>query len=1101
MNRGRTGPGQLFVNLLGGFQVTGPTATDALLLERKKTHALLAMLALDPGSMVPRGKITAVLWAEQSEDTARHALRQCLFDLRRVLARAGLQAIRVEADLIGLEQSRVIVDVARFGRQVARGTPEALQEAVTLYRGDLLEGFSLKESTFEEWLRAEREGLRSQAVGAMKKLLAHHLAQITPDAALQVALRLLALEPFDEAVHRTLMRLYAESGRRSAALQQYEECVELLGRELGVEPDAETRDLYRRLMAGRAKATNAPVPNGAQRGPLSRGPKRRVRFRSNAQTPLVGRDADLAWLDSSRHTARQGKPQLLLVVGEAGIGKSRLLEELAARAQSHRGDVLLGRGREGESILPFAPWTEMLRPVLAAGIASRLPLAIRRDLARLFPEIADGPSSPGGLEDGLRIFEALACLLRELAAEQPLVVILEDLHWCDDMTVRLLRFLPRRLEGRPVLLVGTARPEEIAEHAGGASALKMLCRDTSCLSLTVKPLSRSETAQLFQTLLTSRGQAPSPELVERVWRLSEGNPFVVVECARAVRDRGDRGGDAWLDLPDQVWALTGRCFTGLSDRAARLTDVASIIGRDFDVAVLGHAAGLAAPEVADGVEELVRRLVLREVDGRFDFRHDRVREAAYRRLLGPRRALLHRQVAEALESVYAAEIGAHYAAIGAHYREAGVWEPAGQYLARAGFQAWERAAGREALACFENALEAVGRLPDTEERRELRVHLRLAANGAHVATASYEAGLPHLLVAEKLAESLPDRRWSGRVAAALTNSYRAAGALAKALRVGQSALDIARETGDRGLQSAATFVLAYTECTAGHFRRSANLARALLTDDAQSPGLEGPFLPYVDKPVWMRALGRYIVVLNYVQLGALDAGMRLVEEAFREVDMSDDPLGTSQMFANISLGKLNTARGEFAGAVHAFEAAMAIYREDCHRNYYRPLGWGLGLSYAMAGRVSEGVDLLERAEAAERTLGSKSFSEMLNLHLGRAYIAAGRLDDAALRASNALEVARVTGNRQSEAGAHGLLGEVARFRDAVDHEAMERHVLDALTIAEALEMRPLMSRCHLRLAWLYERAGRREHAQHAATATALLEQMGNPRCLDAVGVH
>ena len=193
MNRCRTSPGSLFVNLLGGFQAAGPTAADVLLLERRKTCALLAVLALDPGPMVPRGKITALLWPEQSEDAARHALRQCLFDLRQVLAKAKIQATRVEGDLIGLEPGRVVVDTARFERQAAHGTPEALQEAVTLYRGDLLEGFSVKEPAFEDWLRAERERLRSQAIGAMKKLLAHHVAQGAPDAALQVAVRLLAL--------------------------------------------------------------------------------------------------------------------------------------------------------------------------------------------------------------------------------------------------------------------------------------------------------------------------------------------------------------------------------------------------------------------------------------------------------------------------------------------------------------------------------------------------------------------------------------------------------------------------------------------------------------------------------------------------------------------------------------------------------------------------------------------------------------------------------------------------------------------------------------------------------------------------------------------
>ena len=147
--------------------------------------------------------------AEQSEDVARHSLRQCLLDLRHVLSKVKLEAIRADGDSIGLQSSMVVVDVTRFEQQVARGTPEALQEAMDLYRGELLEGLSINERAFEDWLRAERERLRSLAVGAFKKLLAHHIRQKATDAGVQVAIRFLVLEPFDESVHRALMRLYA----------------------------------------------------------------------------------------------------------------------------------------------------------------------------------------------------------------------------------------------------------------------------------------------------------------------------------------------------------------------------------------------------------------------------------------------------------------------------------------------------------------------------------------------------------------------------------------------------------------------------------------------------------------------------------------------------------------------------------------------------------------------------------------------------------------------------------------------------------------------------------------------------------------------------
>ena len=823
--------GSLFVNLLGGFQAAGPRAENVLLFERKKARALLAVLALDPGRMMPRGKLTALLWEEQSEEVARHGLRQCLLDLRQALAKRKIEAVQTEGDSIGLVRSRVVVDVACFERHLAHGTPKALEDAVALYRGDLLEGFSLEERTFEDWLHLERERLRSQAVVALRKLLSHHVRERTTDIAVQIALRLLTFESFDETVHRTLMRLYAESGRRGAAMRQYEDCVEVLGRELGVEPDAETRDLYRRLIFQGVRPPAVPRTPRTAPTPGARAPRTHGIYTTLRGTPLVGRMAELEWLDGLRERAHRGQVQLALMVGEAGIGKSRLVTEFAARAPHRRAELLLGRGREGEDVMPFAPWVEALRGALSDELLGRLPPVTRLDLARLFPEIADSPVlPPGGLDDGPRIFEAVAYLLRELARDSALIIVIEDLHWCDDMTVRLLRFLPRRLQGQPILLAGTARPEEMADGVGGPAFLDVLHRDPSCSPRTLGPLSRDEATQLFRALLaSSRDGALEEALVERVWGLSEGNPFVVVECARAAQHGRGPSRDDPLELPEQVRALTARSFVGLSDGASRLADVAAVIGRDLDLAVLRHAAGLTEHELADGVEELVRRRVLREVDGHFDFGHDRVREVGYSRLLEPRRVLLHRRVGEAMEAVYAGELGPYCAIIGAHYRRAGVWPEACEYQARAGFDALERGAGREALACFDYTLQAVAQLPDAEYWRELSVRVRLAANRASKVTGNYERGRPYLVVAERVAEKLPDRRWQGRVAVAMSSCLRPIGALEEALRFGHTALDIARQTENRPLEVAAQFVLAMSESTAGQFRQSLQRLTPLLS--------------------------------------------------------------------------------------------------------------------------------------------------------------------------------------------------------------------------------------------------------------------------------
>src|SRR5262245_52627762 len=511
--------GALFINLLGGLHVSASPTAEPIVFQRRRTRALLALLAVDPAHALPRGKLTALLWSEQTDDTARQGLRQCLVDLRQALARLDLEVVRSDGDVIGLDTARIVVDIHRLEQCVARGTPQALEEAIALYRGDFLEGFTLEERAFEDWLQLERERLRSRAVGAFRDLLAHHARTQATDAGVQTALRLLALEPFDETVHRTLIRFYADSGRRTAALRQYEACVEILARELSVEPEAETRALYRELVSQRSPLESVPVGAGAQPESAARVPRVKALDRHQVSAPLIGREVELEWLGDLRTTAHHGQPQLALLTGEAGIGKSRLVGELLSTTQDRGTMILFGRGREGEDVLPFAPWVEALRPALSGNVLGRLAPVARLDLARLFPEISSGTTPPpNGLEDGPRIFEAVAQMLRELTARRRLIVVLEDLHWCDDMTVRLLRFLPRRLEGRPALLLATARPEDVTPSRG--PALESLRQDPSCAFRPLGPLAKDEAARLFRSFLAAKNQEPPAVVDERMWTVS-----------------------------------------------------------------------------------------------------------------------------------------------------------------------------------------------------------------------------------------------------------------------------------------------------------------------------------------------------------------------------------------------------------------------------------------------------------------------------------------------------------------------------------------------------------------------------------------------------
>src|SRR5439155_7675627 len=256
---------RLHLTVFGGFPARVERGS-AIALPTRKSQALLAYLALPLGRAHPRDKLAALLWGGIREESSRASLRQALFAIRKALGEMD-GALQQDGDALRLDPASVEVDVALFERAVKDGTPEALERAGELYRGDLLSGFVVDEAPFEEWVLGERERLRELALEALARLLAHQRKSGATEAAIPTALRLLALDPLQEPVHRTLMRLYAEAGRRGTALRQYQQCVSALGRELGVEPEAETKALYEEILRQRTTRAMSAEPAAPSRAP------------------------------------------------------------------------------------------------------------------------------------------------------------------------------------------------------------------------------------------------------------------------------------------------------------------------------------------------------------------------------------------------------------------------------------------------------------------------------------------------------------------------------------------------------------------------------------------------------------------------------------------------------------------------------------------------------------------------------------------------------------------------------------------------------------------------------------------------------------------
>src|SRR5262245_13028877 len=399
-------------------------------LRTRKAQALLAFLAMPAGVPHSRDKLATLLWGDRSLAQARARFRETLFVLRRALASADPPCLVLTGETLALDADAVDVDAGDFARLVKAGDADSLARAVDLYRGEFLEGLAFRGTLFEDWLMTERERLRELAVEALARLLAEQRRVGAAGQALRTALRLVALDPLQESVHRVVMRLYAELGRRGSALQQYQVCVGILQGELGVEPEEETRQLYRAILS---RSREAAFPDASDAA-TDFGSPLRVPGGFPLDAPLVGRGPEMARF-RPLVTANDARGSLIILVGEAGVGKTRLVGELAAEAAAAGRRVLSGRCHESEQILPFAPWLAILRAARAQAGDARfagLPLSMRRELGRLLPELCPADSDAAPAADYLVLFEGACRLLEQAASAAPTLAVLEDLHWADE---------------------------------------------------------------------------------------------------------------------------------------------------------------------------------------------------------------------------------------------------------------------------------------------------------------------------------------------------------------------------------------------------------------------------------------------------------------------------------------------------------------------------------------------------------------------------------------------------------------------------------------------------------------------------------------------
>ncbi len=519
---------------------------------------------------------------------------------------------------------------------------------------------------------------------------------------------------------------------------------------------------------------------------------------------LVGRDLYVEALGELMERAGSGKGQTALVAGEAGLGKSRLVAEARARAEGLGWLILQGNCFEPDRTLPYAPFVDLLRALLegrsSEAVAEELgPTA--PELVKLLPEL--GPQLPGVTptpplepqQEKRRLFQALAQLFTRLAARQPLALVMEDIHWCDDTSLECLLHLARRLAPHHILLVMTYRGDEV--HPALRDFLAGMDRERLAVELALNCLSRTDVDAMIRAIFDLRRPA-RPEFLEPIYSLTDGNPFFIEEVLRALIAAGeiyyadglwDRKPMRELHIPRSVQAAVQRRVEQLSPAASEVLALAAVAGQRFDFGLLQAVTGLAERELLAPVKELIAaQLVMEASAEQLAFRHALTRQAVYSRLLARERRALHRTIGETLGTLYAAAPEAHLADLAYHFYEAGVWDKALDYSRQVGRRAQALYAPRAAIEHFTHALEAVTHLaiPASVELYRSRGQAYETLGEFEQARSDYEAALAAAQAAgDQQAEwqALIDlgMLWAGRDYARTGEWYQRAFELARAM--------------------------------------------------------------------------------------------------------------------------------------------------------------------------------------------------------------------------------------------------------------------------------------------------------------------------------
>jgi class 3 adenylate cyclase/tetratricopeptide (TPR) repeat protein len=817
-------------------------------------------------------------------------------------------------------------------------------------------------------------------------------------------------------------------------------------------------------------------------------------------TRFVARDRELDDLDQALQLAGSGHGQVVALVGEAGVGKSRLLYEFILSPRTQGWVALEVASVSYGKATPYFPVVDLLKRYLhieEGDEAHTVRAKVTEHLLTLDEALQDTIPALLALLDDLppdspfltldppqwrqRTLAALKRVLLRESQVQPLLLVFEDLHWIDSETQALLNSLVESLPTARILLLVNYRPEY--QHGW--------VHKTYYTQLRLDPLPLASADELLQALL---GDDPSlTPLTQLLVERTEGNPFFLEESVHTQVETGVLIGTPGayhlgtplnrLQVPATVQVVLTARIDRLPPEEKRLLQTAAVIGTEVPWPLLQTIADLPEAVLHRGLAHLQAAEFLYETrlfpEQEYMFKHALTHEVAYGSLLQERRRTLHARIVEALEGLAGERVAEQVERLAYHALRGEVWAKALAYGRQAGEKALARSAYREAMGYFEQALSALAHLRETRDTREQAIDLRLALR-----TALYPSGdagriLAVLREAEALAEALDDHRRLGQVLLFLSQHFYHGGAYDQAIAAAQRVLAFATAGRDAVLHARANFYLGVAYEAQTDYRQAIDCLRQTVAslDGARRHERFGQAtLPAV--------VSRANSAECHAELGMFAEGRALGEEGLRIAEAAAHP--ASLMIAFWGMGLLALRQGDLPEALPRLERAVGICQDADLPSWFPRMAAPLGAAYTLAGRVADALPLLTQAMAQAIATDRVDFQARCRLPLGEVQLVAGHLEEAHTLAKRALTHARAHQEHGHQAYALHLLGVIAAHRDPPEVEEAEVYYRQALVLTEELGMRPLQAHCHRGLGSLYAKTGRREQARAELSAAIAL---------------